>query len=124
MPGWFEPLDQTPGEPLRVRRVRKSDAKTSARAAIAASAFLILLTVASLVGGHAALDPLLRSAMEERSSRGVGEIVLAMPDGKFCRHMSFDNATAEVVESGVESCPENIVKNGSRSPRGFAWGEQ
>ena len=52
--------------------------------------------------------------------------VVAMPDGKFCRHMSFDNTTASMVEGTIVPCTTDITRD-SRSavaaaPRGFAWG--
>ena len=36
-------------------------------------------------------------------SEAVGDIVLPMPDGKFCRHMSFDNTTAEMIGGALSS---------------------
>lgn len=98
------------------------EGRTSLRAIIVSSFFLALFAVTLMVGGHAAIDPLLRAAMEAREARGVGNIIYPMPDGKFCRHLSFDNATAEVLEGKIEPCPENMTQREFRHPRGFSWG--
>ena len=47
-----------------------------------------------------------------------------MPDGQFCRHMSFDNTTSDMNEGNIEPCPDNIARGQFRnSARGFTWGE-
>jgi len=82
----------------------------------------VLIAAALLVGGRAAIGPLLRSAFAAREANGVGDVVLSMPDGVFCRRMAFDNVTAEVTERAIERCPSLASKRGA--PRGFAWGNQ
>ena len=94
----------------RPRPRRGGDGQTSVRAIIASSAFLVLFSVTLMVGGHAAIDPLLRSAMAARETRELGDVVVTMADGKFCRHMSFDNATAEIVEGKVGPCPDSVSR--------------
>ena len=74
-------------------RLQEERAK-SASVAIASSLFLALIAAALLVGGHAAIGPLLRSAIAARDAKETGDVVYTMPDGIFCRHMSFDNVTA------------------------------
>jgi len=87
--------------------------------------FLVLFTTGILFGGHAAIDPLLRMVTAAHRSEAVGDIVLPMPDGKFCRHMSFDNRTSEMNEGAVEPCPDDILRGQfRRTGRGFTWGEQ
>ncbi len=81
----------------------------------------------TLVGGHAAIDPLLRSMAEAREAKNTGDIVYPMPDGQFCRHLSFDNTTAELAESTVGPCPNSVIKNAVRDRfhsggRNFTWG--
>ncbi len=99
---------------------------TSARAVITSSAFIVLLVVALLLGGHAAIDPLINRSADMRDAHGSGDVVVTMPDGKFCRHMSFDNTTASMVEGTIEPCLVDITRDrGSAAaspPRGFAWG--
>jgi hypothetical protein len=102
------------------------DGATSTRAVIASSVFIVLLGAALLFGGSAAIGPLLHPSPDVRDARGAGDVVVAMPDGKFCRHMSFDNTTASMVEGTIVPCTTDITRD-SRSaaaaaPRGFAWG--
>jgi hypothetical protein len=93
----------------------------STHVAIVSSLFLVLFAAVLLIGGHAAIDPLLQSAADAREAKGVGDIVYTMPDGVFCRHMSFDNMTAEVKEGTIERCPNDIVGKRAPATKGFAW---
>jgi hypothetical protein len=123
----FVKTDQVSASPRtrKALRARQDEERaTSARAVIASSLFLVLLAAALLIGGHAAIDPLLRSAIAARDTKAMGDVLYTMPDGVYCRHMSFDNATAEVVEGAVELCPSNVVTDHPRTARGFAWGAQ
>jgi hypothetical protein len=124
---WFVEADRVRMNP----RARKSlllrfggdDGTTSAHAVIVSSVFLILLAASLLFGGHAAIDPLLRTVIAARDTKAVGDVVYSMPDGKFCRHMSFDNVTAEVVEGTITPCPHDIARDEFRNKTGgFAWG--
>jgi hypothetical protein len=125
---WLAEMGGAPAMPLAKNSPQarqRGDSATSIRAVIAAAFFIVLLAATLLVGGGAAIDPYLRSAMAARDAQGVGDVVVTMPDGKFCRHMSFDNATATMVEGMVEPCKDDITKGSSLPPstqRGFAWG--
>ena len=98
---------------------------TSARAVIASSLFIVLFAVALLLGGRAAIDPFLHPS-DAYDPRAGGDVVVTMPDGKFCRHMSFDNATASMVEGPIEACRTDISRDfgvPAVAPHGgFAWG--
>ena len=100
---------------------RNEQRAKSTRLAVVCSLFLVLVAAALLVGGHAVIDPLLQSAAAARESRRVGDIVYSMPDRTFCRHLSFDNATAELSEGVVEECPRDLATKRARPPTGFAW---
>ena len=119
-----KPIGASP--PARRTARARSDEKraTSLRAAIASAFFLISLAMALLLGGHAAVAPLLRTVIAARETKSTGDILYTMPDGVFCRHMSFDNATAELVEGAIEHCPSEIVRDRARTSRGFAWGQR
>lgn len=97
---------------------------TSTRAVIVSSLFLVLLTIALMVGGHAAIDPLLSIAKPAHTNANgaVGEVVVPMPDGQYCRHMSYDNGTAELVEGTIERCPHSLAGGASDGRGGFSWG--
>jgi hypothetical protein len=99
------------------------DRMSSMRAIIVSSLFLMGLASAMLFGGHAALDPLLQSAIAARHPTGLGDVVYTMPDRVYCRHLSFDNVTGDIAESSIGFCSEEIAKEEhARSGRGFAWG--
>jgi hypothetical protein len=121
---WFVEADPVSITALARRRsqARLDDQRAkSARAAIVASLFFVLLAASLLIGGHAALDPLLQSAVVARQAEGVAEVVYTMPDGVFCRHVSFDNVTGGVSERPLEHCQNDIAGQRPRSPRNFAW---
>jgi hypothetical protein len=121
---WFVEADHVSVTALARRRSRARlyDRRLkSGRVIIVSAMFFALIAAALLVGGHAAIDPLVQSAMAARQTKGTGDVVYAMPDGIFCRHMSFDNVTAEVTEGPIERCADDIARNRSRGNRGFAW---
>jgi hypothetical protein len=113
------PMDRLAGFRSRVRLEERRD--KSARAGIVCALFLVLLAAALLIGGQAAIDPLLGSAYAARETEALAEVSYAMPDGVYCRHMSFDNATAEVIEGALELCSKDIASQHSRAFNGFTW---
>jgi hypothetical protein len=120
---WFVEADHVSVTALARRRWRarfNDDRAKSGRVIVVSSVFLTLLAAALMIGGHAAIDPLLQSAMQTRDTKGTGAVVYTMPDGIFCRHMSFDNVTAEIAEGPIERCGDDIAAR-PRSSRGFAW---
>lgn len=123
---WFVEPDQAGAGrrgPARARAQRGDG--TSTRAVIVSSFFLVLITTAIMFGGHAAIDPLLRMATAARQSEAVGDVMMPLPDGKYCRHMSFDNKTSEINEGAIEPCPGDIVRGQfRRGGRAFSWGSE
>lgn len=106
----------------RISRARRDAQRdNSVSVAIAFSLFLALLVSAVLVGGRAVIDPLLSSAAAIREANRVADIVYSMPDGVFCRHLSFDNATAELAEGALEPCPSGAQGTRPRAAKSFAW---
>jgi hypothetical protein len=121
---WFVEADHVSVTALARRRSRArmdEERAKSGRVVIVSSLFLVLFTAALLVGGHAAIDPLLQSAVDARQTKGTGEVVVTMPDGIFCRRLSFDNVTAEITEGGIERCTKDIAGNRPHTGLGFAW---
>jgi len=122
---WFvEPEQGAPGAAAgdysRLRRDEKR--ANSVGLAITTSFLFALLAAAILVGGHAAIGPLLRRAVATRQAKGIGDVVYTLPDGVFCRHMSFNNATAEVTEGAIEPCPDPIGPDRRANASRFEWG--
>ena len=115
----------------RVRPVRRSavrvrweerNAKIS-RLAVVLALFLVLLAGALLVTCRAVIESMLQAPPDPRVANKVGDIVFTLPDGAFCRHLSFNNTTAELMESSASPCPEAKPRGKSDHPSGhFAWG--
>ncbi len=122
---WYVEPDQ--GAPVAAvadhARARRDEKRAnSVGIAVTTSLLFALLAAAILVGGHAAIAPLLRSAAAARESKGVGDVVYTMPDGVFCRHMSFNNTTAEVTEGAIVPCPDPIGSGHRADASRFEWG--
>jgi hypothetical protein len=93
------------------------------RIGVVLSLFLVLVVAAVLIGGRSVIGPMLQKAMAQpRDAHRTGAIVFTMPDGAFCRHMAYDNKTAELVESAVVQCAEARPRDAPRASNGFAWG--
>jgi hypothetical protein len=119
---WFVEANRVSIASLTKRRPRLGDEQAgSGRVVIVSLSFVVLFAATLLVGGHAAIDPLLQSAVEARESNSTSAVVYTMPDGIFCRHMSFDNVTAQETEGPIERCQTDIAGDRVRSNRGFAW---
>jgi hypothetical protein len=122
---WFVEADHVSvtSQARRRSRARLNDEQAKAgRVAVVTSLFFVLLATTLLIGGHAAIDPLLQSAVAARESQGIGDVVYTMPDGVFCRHVSFDNATAQVSEGALERCQKDAFLDLRPRPlRSFAW---
>jgi hypothetical protein len=119
---WVAAADQRARAARRATRAYRDDQRAkSARLAVVLSLFLVLLAAALLVGGRVVIDPMLQSAAQARAINRVGAIIYTMPDGIFCRHLSFDNVTAELTEGAVEKCEGQTAARTSRITD-FAWG--
>jgi hypothetical protein len=107
----------------RAARAHREDLRAkSGRIAVVLSLFLVLLAAALLIGGRVVIDPVLQSAAQARGTDRVGAIVYATPDGMLCRHLSFDNVTAELTEGAVEKCADELTRGHKSRPANFAWG--
>jgi hypothetical protein len=109
---------------LRSPRAQRHERRAkTARLAVVLSLFLVLLVAALFIAGRSVIEPMLRKVMAQATeTHRRGEIVFTMPDGTFCRHLAFDNKTAELTESTVLQCPEARPREPAHAPSGFAWG--
>jgi hypothetical protein len=59
-----------------------------------------------------------------RNRPARGDIIFTLPEGAFCRHLSFNNATTELMESTATPCPEAKPRGreSDRPSNHFAWG--
>jgi hypothetical protein len=94
----------------------------SRRVVVVGSLFLVLVTTTVLVTARTTVGPLLQSAAAARAAVQTGAIVYALPDGIYCRQVSFDNATAEIKESAMNRCGDKIERIRLQPKRSFAWG--
>lgn len=121
---WFvEPDQAAPGAGAGgYARVRREENRANSLGIAVTTSLLFVLTAAAiLVGGHAAIAPLLRRAVATREAKGIGDVVYTMPDGVFCRHMSLDNVTGEVTGGTIERCPES-TRGREVGTAKFEWG--
>jgi len=89
---------------------------------ITTSIFFVLLAAAIMFGGHAAIGPLLRRAVEAPRPAGVtGDLLYTMPDGVFCRHMAYDNATGNLIDGDIVRCPDGLEGGAPSDASGFKW---
>ncbi len=118
----FFPANRIGARALRrtAQALRRERRATLTRLSVAFSLFVALLASAFLVGSKVVIGPSARSVAPAGEASRPAEIVLALPDRTFCRHLSFDNATAEFTADKVEPCPGNPTRK--RAPTGFAWG--
>jgi hypothetical protein len=107
------------GKAMRAGRGDRSAKRL--RVTIVLALFIVLIATALLVG-RAVIAPVLTTGTGGRGGARVGEIVYSMPDGSFCRRLSFDNDTAALIEGAVEQCPANLPRMRARGDRNFAWG--
>ena len=119
---WNAGVRSVPRSNVRVRRDERN-AKIS-RLAVVLALFLVLLAGALLVTCRAVIDSMLQAPPDPRVANKVGDIVFTLPDGAFCRHLSFNNATAELMESTATPCPEAKPRGreSDRPSSHFAWG--
>jgi len=113
----------TPRKQARAARLMGA-AVGSIHVVIVSMLFLVLFATTLMVGGHAAIDPLVEAVMEsQQGARDTGAVVYTMPDGVFCRHVSFDNVTAQMVEGSIQRCQDDltIARERARPHGAFSW---
>jgi hypothetical protein len=115
--------DNIPIIPSIRHRGTRADARVaSARVVVTYALALLLVTATLLVSARTAIGPLLQSAADERAIRDTGAVVYTLPDGIYCRHLTFDNVTAEIKEGEMQLCGEGFSRARFRPRRSFAWG--
>ncbi len=104
-------------------RIRRDEARASTLGVIIVTSLLCaVFAVTTMFGGYA-VGPLLRHAAAVRDANGKGALVFTMPDGVFCRRMSFDNTTGEIGPAAIERCSQ-IAGEGPAKTTTFQWGKQ
>jgi hypothetical protein len=59
----------------------------------------------------------------KQDPRAAGAVVFTMPDGIFCRHVSFDNVTAKETEGPIERCRTDfeMARELAKPREAFSW---
>lgn len=111
-----------PAESLQRPRGRSESGVASRPMIVAGSLFLVLVAATVLVTARTTVGPMLQSAAAARAGVQTGAIVYALPDGIYCRQVSFDNTTAEVKEGAMSRCSDKVERIRVQRRRDFAWG--
>ncbi len=105
-------------------RMQRGEQRASTFGLIIATTLLCtIFAAATLFGGHA-IGPLLRHAAAVRDAKGIGALVYTMPDGVFCRRMSFDNATGALGPTQIERCSQVAEKERGGMATKYKWGRR
>jgi hypothetical protein len=107
---------------LSARAHRHERQMKTAWITVAFTLFIVLVAAALWARGRITLGPMqeLAAGVVGGGTNQIGDVLLAMPDGTFCRRLEFNNETAELGGGNVERCPEK--RAGRHGPLGFAWG--
>jgi hypothetical protein len=82
----------------------------------------ILVAAALTAGGNVFISRHLQSTSAERKAMETGDIVMAMPDGVYCRHLVFDNRSGKVSGAKIERCSGAADIGSDSSGSRFQWG--
>jgi hypothetical protein len=115
---WFAETDRVPLRPRQRRNPWGVGDVPSLRFVIAFALFLVLLAASFLVDGRVVIETV-QSAVATQPDEHVGEVFYALPDKAYCRHLSFDNATGDLISGNVAPCPREVAR---RTQTDFAWG--
>ena len=123
---WYVESDYTRLEQARQSlRVRRDEDRAHSLGLIITTSLLFVLFAAAVTfGGHAAIVPLIQEAIAARDAQGVpvkGSIVYTMPDGVYCRYLSFDNTSGEVVGAAIRKCPDQAGESAGGFVSAFRW---
>ena len=123
---WYVEPDHFGARRTTLSRRRRADKRVNSLAfAVTLALLFVLVASAVIFGGRAAIQPLLpRDPAAVLAANRSGAIVYAMPDGSFCRRMTFDNTTAEVTSVAVERCPGSIGSADGPAAGRFEWGHR
>ena len=113
------------GHGLHATHASLNDRRANSLALIITTSLLLALFASALmVGGHAIISPLLRAPAvgSGEGTNNRGDIVYTMPDGTFCQHMTFDNATGRITSGGINRCDPDADSGSGNRGTGFKWG--
>jgi hypothetical protein len=78
---------------------------------------LVLLAAALLIGGPLVINPLLKTAADERQGARLGDVTSATPQRTFCRFRPSNDTAGELSKGSGETCaPEEPRARGNDGP--------
>ena len=114
--------DTPPRSGRELRRAREARTKIW-RVSVVAFFFVVVLGANLFVGAALMLKVLHTEAGETAGSMRFGRITFPMLDGVFCRHVLFDNTTAEAKEDKVSRCDDDRIRERPGHTTSFNWGK-
>jgi anti-sigma-K factor RskA len=107
------------------RELRRSrEARTGFWRVSIVSAFFVAVLIANLFVGAVVVVGAFRKE-PDTASIAIGRATIPTLDGVFCRHVLFDNRTAETKEDKISRCDDREdTKSKRRSKATFSWGGQ
>jgi hypothetical protein len=105
-----------------LRRAREARTKLW-RVSVVTTFFVVVLGANLLVGATLMLKALRAQAGETSASTRFGRVTFPMLDGVFCRHVLFDNTTAEATEDKVSRCDDDRARERPHRTTSFNWGK-
>ena len=75
------------------------------------------------VGATLVLKAMRTQAGETSASTRFGRVTYPMLDGVFCRHVRFDNTTAESTDDKVSRCDDDRGRERLGHSTSFNWGK-
>lgn len=125
--GWSVELDHSGAEniPYVPPRTRRDEERAYSLALIVTVSLLfILIASALMVGGHAAIGPLVNRGTSAGQANSTGAVVYTMPDRVFCRRMTFDNATGTISKDTMKRCADASAGTDHSASTWFNWTRQ
>jgi hypothetical protein len=90
------------------------------RVLIVTAFFIIVLGANLFIGGVVLVGGLHDNGIGKYR---IGRVTFPLLDGTFCRHILFDNVTAQALEDKVSECGDEIVPPRPGRRTRFNWGE-
>jgi uncharacterized membrane protein YgcG len=106
-------------------QARIHERRTNSLGVVIITVLLFILVAAALTaGGNVFISRHLQSTSAERKAMETGDIVVAMPDGVYCRHLVFDNRSGKVSGAKIEQCSSAADIGSDSSGSRFRWGRR
>ncbi len=110
------------GAPAVARAPRARERRNGILRVLIVTAFFVMMLGANLFIGSVVLV----GGLKEENGLGkyrVGRVTFPLLDGTFCRHILFDNVTAQALDDNVSACADDIAPPRPGRRTRFNWGK-